>query len=423
MKVLVIGGGGREHAIVWKLRQSPRVSAVHCSPGNAGIARESGVECMPLSLSAPFDEVALHCRREKIDFVIVGPEAPLVSGLADAMEDAGIPCFGACWKAAQLEGSKAFTRKLMAEAGVPSHGFEIFEDAKAAQDFYRSRPERWWIKADGLAAGKGAVMPASIDEGCALLAEWLEGGKMGEAGKRVVIEEPLTGTEVSVIAFAQGETVRCLAPSQDHKRLLDGDQGPNTGGMGAFAPSPTLSETQRTEIERDFLLPTLRALRKGGIELRGFLYAGMMMTPQGPRLLEYNVRLGDPEAQVILPMMENDLVDVVEAAVEGRLADVTLKVKPGAAVTVVAASEGYPASPKKGDAIEGLAEAESALGDDGKVFHAGTKEADGKIVTSGGRVLAVTARGSDMRTASDRAYEALGHIRWAGLQHRSDIAR
>lgn len=421
MRVLVIGGGGREHAIVWKLSHSRRLGALQCAPGNAGIAQLA--ECVDLPLVPPFDALVAHCRRASIDLVVVGPEAPLVAGVADALLAAGIPCFGAVREAARLEGSKAFTRALLREAGVPSHAWETFDDAERAVAFYRSQAAPWWIKADGLAAGKGAVLPQSIEEGCALLRDWLSGGAMGEAGQRVVIEEPLSGREVSVIAFADGEAVRCLVPSQDHKRLLDGDRGPNTGGMGAIAPSPALTAPGLAAVERDFLLPTLRALRARGIDFRGVLYAGLMLTAEGPRLLEYNVRLGDPEAQVILPLMENDLLEVIEATVDGHLEEVTLRAKPGAAVNVVAAAEGYPASPRRGDPIEGLEEAAALLGDDGVIFHAGTKRAGDQIVTNGGRVLGVTALGPDLEACRGHAYAALERIHWPGMHFRRDIAK
>jgi phosphoribosylamine--glycine ligase len=421
MRVMVVGGGGREHALVWKLSHSRRVSALQCAPGNAGIARLA--TCVDVPLRPPFKELIAHVARERIDLVVVGPEAPLVAGAADALLAAGVPCFGAVREAAQLEGSKAFTRTLMREAGVPSHAWEVFDDARAAQGFYRRASTPWWIKADGLAAGKGAVLPASIDAGCALLAQWLSDGAMGEAGRRVVIEEPLTGPEASIIAFVDGETVRCLAPSQDHKRLLDGDEGPNTGGMGALAPVPTVEPAMISEVEEKILRPTLRALHARGIEFRGVLYAGLMLTSEGPRLLEYNVRLGDPEAQVILPLMENDLLEVIEATLDGHLHEVALQTKPGAAINVVAAAEGYPASPRRGDVIENIPEAEALLGDDGIVFHAGTKLEEGKLVTSGGRVLGVTALGPDLESCRGLAYAALERIHWPGMHFRRDIAK
>ena len=426
MKVLIIGGGGREHALAWKVAQSPRVKSIQVSPGNGGTEETGRITNVPVVISPSFVELIEHCTAERVDLVIVGPEAPLVAGVADALDAAKIPCFGASKAAARLEGSKTFTRTLTRAAGIPSHAFESFSDATRAKDFYRAQSEPWWIKADGLAAGKGAVLPASADAGCALLGEWLNDGAMGEAGRNVVVEEPLTGTETSIIAIADGETVRCFAPSQDHKRLLDGDAGPNTGGMGAFAPTPHVSPSLLAEIERDFLVPTLRQLAKTGVHFRGFLYAGIMLTPAGPRLLEYNVRLGDPEAQVILPLLKDDLIDVIEATLAGNLASVSMaqRTEPDwqAAVTVVAAAEGYPASLRRGDTIDGLAEAEHAAGDQALIFHAGTKRAGTRVVTAGGRVLAVTGHGADLATARGRAHAVLGNIHWAGMQFRRDIA-
>lgn len=419
MKVLVLGGGGREHALVWKLSRSPRVGRLYCAPGNAGIAGDA--ECVPISLEAPFAELVTFCRGEAIDLVVVGPEGPLVAGVVDVLKGAGIAAFGASREAARLEGSKAFTREVAQAAGVPTHEWAAFEDAVLACDFYRSKPEPWWIKADGLAAGKGAVLPESLDAGCELLANWLSRDGLGSAGRRVVIEEPLVGREMSVIAIVSGETVRCLAPSQDHKRLLDGDCGPNTGGMGAFAPVPGVSAEDLGAIERDFFVPTLRELARRGVRFQGVLYGGIMMTAAGPRLLEYNVRFGDPETQVILPLLENDLVEVIEAALAGRLDGVELRMRPGAAVVVVAAAEGYPDSPRKGDVVGGLGDAAAMLGEDGMVFHAGSREVGGRVVTDGGRVLGVTGLGEDLEVARRRAYGALNCIGWPGMQHRGDI--
>ena len=420
MKVLILGGGGREHALAWKLAQSSRISTLQCAPGNAGIAKQA--TCVNIPLQPPFEELKRHCANEKIDLVVVGPEAPLVHGVSDILAKEKIPCFGPSQEAAQLEGSKSFTRKLTDSAGIPTHAWQAFDNAKEAQAFYRSNPAPWWIKADGLAAGKGAVMPESIEAGLTLLESWLDKGGMGEAGQRVVIEEPLSGPEVSIIAFASGETARLLTPSQDHKRHLDNDQGPNTGGMGAYAPSLKLSPEQLEDIQKNVLVPTLRELRKRDMNFQGILYAGIMITEQGPRLLEYNIRLGDPEAQVILPQLENDLVDVIEAVVEGKLDSITINKRAGAAVNVVASAHGYPSSPRKGDTIQGLEEAEATLGNSGVIFHAGTKRVNGQILTNGGRVLGVTAWGNTLETARERSYQAIEKIQWPGMHYRQDIA-
>lgn len=422
MKVAVIGGGGREHALAWKLRRSGRVREVWCVPGNAGIAADA--RCEAVALAPPWNDLVAWCRRRAIDLVVVGPEGPLVDGIADALGRERIPCFGVGAEAARLEGSKAFAREVTASAGVSTHRWRMFEEADAAARFYRSRPEPWWIKADGLAAGKGAVLPQSLDDGAMMLRAWLGGGALGAAGRRVVLEEPLAGREASVIALVSGETVRCLAPSQDHKRVGDGDTGPNTGGMGAFAPTPALDAAQLAEVERTILAPTLAEMARRGHDVRGVLYAGLMLTAEGPRLLEYNVRLGDPEAQAILWLLENDLVELIEATIDGTLGRHELRQRAGAAVVVVGAAEGYPSTPHVGDPIEGLDRAADLLGDEGAVFHGGTRRTeDGRVVTAGGRVLGVTAGGATIDAAAARAYAAMDAITWRGRHLRRDIGR
>ena len=416
MKVLVVGSGGREHALCWKIRRSPRVTKLYCAPGNGGIAREA--ECVPIAAD---DVEALRdfAKAEGVGLTVVGPELPLTRGLVDAFEAAGLRAFGPRRDGAALEGSKAFTKALLDEAGVPTAAWREFRDADAADAYVRERGVPIVVKADGLAAGKGVTVCATVDEARAAIDDALRKRVFGEAGARVVVEDLLVGEEASFIALTDGETVLPLASSQDHKRIFDGDRGPNTGGMGAYSPAPVLDRDVETRVMREVMEPTVAALRRRGIRFRGVLYAGLMIDRGRPSVLEFNVRFGDPECQALLVRLESDLVDVFEAAIDGTLAGRTLEWSPRPAVCVVLAAEGYPGTVRKGDVIEGLEALENWS--DGVVFHAGTAAKDGRIVTAGGRVLGVTALGADIRGAIDHAYEAVGRISWPGMQYRRDI--
>ncbi|MGI6649121.1 MAG: phosphoribosylamine--glycine ligase [Bacillota bacterium] len=414
LKVLVVGGGGREHTLVWKLRQSPRVAEVICAPGNAGIAGlaktvDLGAEDIPALLNL--------AQQEKVDLTIVGPEAPLVAGIVDQFAAAGLRVFGPRLEAAMIEGSKVWAKEIMRKYNIPTARFAAFQEMAPAVAFLKDIGTPCVVKADGLAAGKGVTV--AMDEATALEALRLimEDRVFGEAGNSVVIEEYLEGEEVSILAFTDGQTVVPMVSAQDHKRVFDGDQGPNTGGMGAYSPAPVYTEQIHHQVVQTILEPTVKALRAEGREYVGVLYAGLMLTPTGPKVLEFNARFGDPETQVILPRLKTDLVDIIEAILEGHLAEQSIAWLPEAAVCVVMASEGYPGSYPKGRVITGLEEAaKSAL-----VFHAGTALNEGRIVTNGGRVLGVTALGSDIKTAIASAYQAVSTINFAGCHYRQDI--
>jgi len=418
MRILVVGGGGREHALVWKISQSPLAEKVFCAPGNPGTAR------LAENVAIAADEVEALARwavANQIDFVVVGPEAPLVLGLADRLTDSGIPVFGASAAAAQLEGSKAFAKEIMAAAGIPTASYGAFDALGPALAHARSAGGRVVVKADGLAAGKGVVVCGDIAEAEAALRSILVDRVHGSAGARVVVEELLAGPEASVIALVDGERVRVLPPAQDHKRIFDGDRGPNTGGMGAFSPTPTVDDALLADVERRVLLPTVREMARRGTPFRGALYAGLMLTADGPKVLEFNARFGDPETQPILMRLPGDIVPALLAAARGDLSAVTIEVDPRAAVGVVMAAEGYPGRVTVGDAIDG---AEGPFPPGVQVFQAGTRRGpDGRIVTSGGRVLTVCALGSDRADAAARAYEALTRVQFRGAQFRRDIGR
>ncbi len=418
MRILVVGGGGREHALAWMVSRSPLAEKVFCAPGNPGTARHA--ENVPIAA----DEVDALCRwarANRIDFVVVGPEGPLVLGLADRMAEAGIPTFGPSAAAARLEGSKAFAKEVMAAAGIPTAAHGTFDALGPALAHARAAGGRVVVKADGLAAGKGVVVCTALAEAEAALRAILVDRVHGESGSRVVVEELLDGPEASVIALSDGERVLVLPPAQDHKRIFDGDRGPNTGGMGAFSPTPTVDAALLAEVERTVLLSTVREMARRGTPFRGALYAGLMLTRTGPRVLEFNARFGDPETQPILMRLRGDLLPALVAASRGDLSRIRLDVDPRAAVGVVMAAEGYPGRVNTGDVVAG---AEGPFPPDVQVFQAGTRRGpDGAIVTSGGRVLTVCALGADRGEAAARAYDALGRVRFRGAQWRNDIGR
>lgn len=416
MKVLVVGGGGREHALVWKLAQSPRVEKLFAAPGNAGMAALA--TCVNIAAD-DVDGLLALARQEEVDLTVVGPEAPLVAGIVDAFEAAGLRIFGPTRRAAAIEGSKVFAKELMQKYGIPTARAAVFEDAAEAKKYVRAIGAPCVVKADGLAAGKGVIVAEDVEAALDAVDAIMVRRAFGAAGARVLIEERLEGEEASILAFSDGERVVPMLPAQDHKRVFDGDQGPNTGGMGAYAPAPVCPPEVVKRVEEEILLPAIRGLKSEGIPYRGVLYAGLMLTAAGPKVLEFNARFGDPEAQPLLALLAGDLVEVIEAALDGRLDTVQLAWHPGAAVCVVLAAEGYPGTYRKGDVITGLGNVPS----DVIVFHAGTARRDGELVTAGGRVLGVTARGADLAEAIDRAYEAVGQIHFSGVHYRRDIGQ
>lgn len=418
MRVLLIGSGGREHALAWKLLQSPRLEQLYVAPGNGGTAGLDRTENIPVA-ATDVDGLLAFARENAIDLTVVGPEAPLVLGVVDRFQAAGLRIFGPTQAAAQLEGSKAFSKAFMVEHGIPTGQAAAFSDFDEAVRHLRQLDDVPVLKASGLAGGKGVILPDTMTAAAAVLQQMLIDGRFGEAGATVLVEEKMSGPEVSVLAFCDGASVRVMPPAQDHKRLLDGDHGPNTGGMGAFAPSPLATPELMAAIERDVLLPTVAGMAAAGMPYVGILYAGLMLTPAGPRVLEFNCRFGDPEAQAILPLLESDLLDLIDACVDGTLDAVTPVWSEDAAVTVVMASQGYPNDYTIGVEITRIeqAEAENCL-----VFHAGTKHKDGRLLTDGGRVLNVTGRGRTMRKAANRAYAAVQMIQFNNAQYRTDIA-
>jgi phosphoribosylamine--glycine ligase len=418
MRVLVVGSGGREHTLVWKLAQSPSVSALYAWPGNAGIA--ASATCMEGS-ATDLQAVADFVAAEDIDLTVVGPEDPLIAGMVDVLAARGRVAFGPRRAAAALEGSKVFAKHLFRKYHIPTADFATFDSPAEAEAYLRRRGAPIVVKADGAAAGKGVLVCPDLASAADAVDRIMRRKEFGAAGDRIVVEACLSGPEASIKAFVDGETVVPMVPSQDHKRAYDHDEGPNTGGMGCYSPVPLVSESLLEEVMDTILRPTVEALAAEGCPYQGVLYAGLMLTAEGPQVLEYNCRFGDPETQVVLPRLESDLAEVLQATTEGRLKEVDVRWSPRQAVCVIMASGGYPGAYEKGQVITGIEEAE-ALGDV-VVFHAGTARRNGKLVTNGGRVLGVTALGDDFATTIDRAYQAVERIHFAGAHYRRDIAR
>ena len=419
MNILVIGGGGREHALAWKLAQSPRVTRVHVAPGNAGTAREPGVVN---AQATSVDELVAYAKRKSIDLTVVGPEAPLAAGVVDAFRAAGLRIFGPTRAAAQLESSKDFAKAFMLRHRIPTARYATFSDAREAHAYVDREGAPIVVKADGLAAGKGVVVAASREEAHRAIDAMLVDNAMGDAGARVVVEQCLTGEEASFIVMVDGRHVLALASSQDHKRLRDGDEGPNTGGMGAYSPAPVVTPAMHARLMREVIDPTVQGMAAEGIPYSGFLYAGVMIDGRGqPSVLEFNCRLGDPETQPIIARLRTDLVDILEHAIDGTLDRVEAQWDRRTALGVVLAAPGYPESPRTGGVIRGLDAIDGASHPDVRVFHAGTAASGNGIVTSGGRVMCVTALGDSVKQAQRAAYAAIGAISFDGMQYRKDI--
>ena len=418
MKVLLVGGGGREHALAWKLAQSPRLTRLYAAPGNPGIAAHA--DCVPVR-DTDLDELVALARRERLELAVIGPELPLSLGLRDRLSDAGLSVFGPSQAAARLESSKAFAKDLMARYGIPTARFRVFQDADAARRFCRELGAPLVVKADGLAAGKGAMVCATLPEADAAIRLCLDEDAFGAAGRTVVVEEFMTGEEASFFVITDGVSALPLPAAQDHKTIFDDDRGPNTGGMGAYSPAPVMDEAMTGRVMDEIVTPTLAAMAKEGAPYAGVLFVGLMIGPDGPRVVEFNCRFGDPECQAILPRLDGDVLPVFEAVAAGRGLPASLRWRREASVCVVLASPGYPGTPRAGLPIEGVDAAAALPGVN--VFHAGTARRDGALLTAGGRVLGVQTLGGDIRAAIERAYDAVGRIRFEGMQFRHDIGR
>ena len=419
MKILIVGSGGREHAIAWKISQSPLAEKIYCAPGNAGIAEVA--ECVDIG-AMEFDRLASFAKEKAIDLTIIGMDDPLVGGIVDVFEAQGLRVFGPRKNAAILEGSKAFSKDLMKKYHIPTAAYETFDDPRKAEEYLKTAKFPIVLKADGLALGKGVLICNTLEEALEGVKTIMLDKKFGSAGNHMVIEEFMTGREVSVLSFVDGKTIKTMASAQDHKRAKDGDQGLNTGGMGNFSPTPFYTKEVDDFCRKYIFQPTVDAMAAEGREFKGVIFFGLMLTPEGPKVLEYNARFGDPEAQVVLPRMENDMVEVVEACIDGRLDQIDLKFKEDAAVCVVLASDGYPVSYEKGLPFRGL---ENFKGKDGYyVFHAGTKFGpEGQVLTNGGRVLGVTALGKDLKEARKNAYEAVDWVDFDNKYYRHVIGK
>lgn len=418
MKILIVGSGGREHAIAWAAAKSPKAEKIYCAPGNAGIAEFA--ECVDIA-AMEFDKLAAFAKEKEIDLTIIGMDDPLVGGIVDVFEAEGLRVFGPRKNAAIIEGSKAFSKDLMKKYNIPTAAYETFTDPEEAVKYLETAKMPIVLKADGLALGKGVLICKDLEEAKAGVKTLMLDKQFGDAGNEIVIEEFMTGREVSVLAFCDGKTIKCMTSAQDHKRAKDGDQGLNTGGMGTFSPSPFYTKEVEDFCEKYIYQPTMDAMAAEGRPFTGILFTGLMLTQDGPKVLEYNARFGDPEAQVVLPRMKNDMIEVMEACIDGKLADVELEFEDNAAVCVVLASDGYPEKYEKGFEIKGL---DTFKGKDGYyVFHAGTKFEGDKIVTNGGRVLGVVAKGDDLKAARANAYEATEWIDFANKYKRNDIGK
>ena len=418
MKVLIVGSGGREHAIAASVAKSGRVDKIYCAPGNAGIGKIA--ECVPIG-AMEFEKLASFAKEEGIDFTIVGMDDPLVGGIVDVFEAQGLRVFGPRKNAAILEGSKAFSKGLMKKYNIPTAAYEAFDDPAKALAYLETAKMPIVLKADGLALGKGVLICSTLEEAKAGVKEIMEDKKFGSAGNQMVVEEFMTGREVSVLSFVDGKTIKIMSSAQDHKRAQDGDQGLNTGGMGTFSPSPFYTREVDEFCQKYIYQPTVDAMAAEGRPFTGIIFFGLMLTEEGPKVLEYNARFGDPEAQVVLPRMKTDMIEVMEACVEGRLADIDLQFEDNAAVCVVLASEGYPVSYEKNFPIQGLDKFDAQEGY--YCFHAGTANKDGRIVTNGGRVLGITAKGADLKEARANAYQATEWVGFSNKYMRHDIGK